>query len=271
MLQKNCILIILIFVSSQLLAQDIIVKNDKTEIKAKITEILDEVIKYKKFEMLDGPIYSIKKIEVFMLIYQNGTKEYIESKPITANATSPALDSVALEPGIYYFNDLTNEYIEIEGANITNSKQGGFGETLLRGAVSGLFNAKNRVTIGGSKANVRVNATPSFLFVIDVTEKGFNNNTNYLGKVGSPNDFFLVKLNSKKDSREIVTGKSNNVSSSQGIDDKQKITFQYQKQKKGIYKVTINDKLEKGEYCFMFASASLYEGVARKVFDFSVE
>lgn len=68
-----------------------------------------------------------------------------------------------------------------------------------------------------------------------------------------------------------MVGKSNNVSSSQGIDEKQKIAFQYQKLKKGVYLVTTTSKLTEGEYCFMFASASLYEGVARKVFDFSVE
>lgn len=251
-------------------AQDIIVKNDKTEIKSKVTEILEDVIKYKKFEMLDGPIYSINKTDVFMIMYQNGTKEYIESTVSSRNQVTQESDSLELEPGIYFFNTTTNEYIEIEGSNITNSKQGGLGEKFLRGAVSGLFSAKERVTISGSSAHVKVTTTPTFLFVIDVTAKGFNNNTNYLGRVSSPNDFFLVKLNDKKDSREIVVGKSNNVSSTQGIDEKQKIAFQYQKNKKGMYTVTPT-KLVKGEYCFMFASASLYEGVARKVFDFSVE
>lgn len=68
-------------------AQDVIVKNDKTEIKAKIEEVTETTIKYKKFEMLDGPIYNINKRDVFMVIYKNGTKEYIES---TANAPQPA-------------------------------------------------------------------------------------------------------------------------------------------------------------------------------------
>lgn len=68
-------------------AQDVIVKNDKTEIKAKIEEVTETTIKYKKFEMLDGPTYNINKRDVFMVIYKNGTKEYIES---TANAPQPA-------------------------------------------------------------------------------------------------------------------------------------------------------------------------------------
>ncbi len=259
-------------------SQDIIVKNDKSEIKSKILEITEELIKYKKFEMPDGPTYSINKADVFMLLYANGTKEYIENKvipkpaPQTIQDTATDADNDILEPGIYYFNPLTQHYLEIDGSNITSSKQGGLGQAILRTSVSGLFNAKERVTLGGSHAAIEIKLdTPIFLFVIDIAAKGFNNNSNYLGKVNSPNDFFLVKLKEKKDSREIVVGKSNNVSSTQGIDDKQKIAFRYQKIKKGFYKVVTEAKLEKGEYCFMFASASLYEGVVRKVFDFSVQ
>lgn len=70
-------------------AQDIIVKNDKTEIKAKIEELTETSIKYKKIEMLDGPSYNINKRDVFMIIYKNGTKEYIEPTAVQPVATSP--------------------------------------------------------------------------------------------------------------------------------------------------------------------------------------
>jgi hypothetical protein len=61
-------------------AQDLIIKKDQTEVKAKVIELTDELIKYKKQELLDGPIYSIKNSEVFMIVYKNGTKEYISQK-----------------------------------------------------------------------------------------------------------------------------------------------------------------------------------------------
>lgn len=77
---KNIITtLIVLFSFNSIKAQDIIVKNDKTEIKAKIEEITETTIKYKKFEMLDGPTYNINKRDIFMVIYKNGTKEYIES------------------------------------------------------------------------------------------------------------------------------------------------------------------------------------------------
>ena len=63
-------------------SQDVIIKNDKTEIKTKILEVRDDVIKYKKFDNQEGPTYSIKKSEVLMIMYQNGTKEIIEHKAV---------------------------------------------------------------------------------------------------------------------------------------------------------------------------------------------
>lgn len=62
-------------------SQDVIIKTDKKEIKAKILEIDENTVKYKKFEFLDGPSYNINKSEVFMIIYKNGTRETFEIKP----------------------------------------------------------------------------------------------------------------------------------------------------------------------------------------------
>lgn len=74
------LLAIFIFTSfSKTLAQDVIVKNDKSEIKANIVEITEDDIKYKKFENPDGDLQSVNKTEVFMIIYQNGYKEYFET------------------------------------------------------------------------------------------------------------------------------------------------------------------------------------------------
>lgn len=99
---KKIILLSLITISVIINAfsQDIIVKNDKTEIKAKIEELTETSIKYKKIEMLDGPSYNINKRDVFMIMYKNGTKEYIESsggqtanmqsQPQTENLQAPS-------------------------------------------------------------------------------------------------------------------------------------------------------------------------------------
>lgn len=93
-------LLLVLAISTSAYCQDIIVKNDKTEIKAKIEEITETTIKYKKFDMLDGPTYNINVRDVFMIIYKNGTKEYmtvtegssnntIANKPVSVSTTNP--------------------------------------------------------------------------------------------------------------------------------------------------------------------------------------
>lgn len=57
------------------LAQDKIttVKGDLLE--AKVLEVTPDEVRYKKWENLDGPTYSIEKSEVFMIEYENGSKD----------------------------------------------------------------------------------------------------------------------------------------------------------------------------------------------------
>lgn len=59
--------------------QDLIYKTDGNEIVAKVIEITNEVIKYRNFEQLDGPIRNIFKTDIFMIIYQDGTKEVFKN------------------------------------------------------------------------------------------------------------------------------------------------------------------------------------------------
>lgn len=55
--------------------QDIIFKTNGDEIKAKIVLVDLKIIQFKKFENLDGPLYNISKSDVFMIKYENGTKD----------------------------------------------------------------------------------------------------------------------------------------------------------------------------------------------------
>ena len=84
-MKKTALLLILIF--GQVQAQDVIIKNDKVKISAKVIEITDTHIKYRKWENLEGPLYNIKKLETSMIVYENGTEEYYTyKKPTTATA-----------------------------------------------------------------------------------------------------------------------------------------------------------------------------------------
>ena len=70
----------MLIVSSTVLGQDVILLKDGSEIKAKVTEIGVQEIKYKKFDNLEGPVYTLKKSDVFMITYENGQKEVIKAE-----------------------------------------------------------------------------------------------------------------------------------------------------------------------------------------------
>lgn len=72
---KKVFFIMMLLLATNVSAQDVIVKKDGSSILSKVIEVHEDVVKYKKHENLNGPIYSISKSEVLCINYQNGSKE----------------------------------------------------------------------------------------------------------------------------------------------------------------------------------------------------
>lgn len=66
--------------------QDVITLKNRDEIQAKITEISKHEIRYKKWENLEGAVYVMDKEFVFMIKYQNGTKDVFANQEKTEKA-----------------------------------------------------------------------------------------------------------------------------------------------------------------------------------------
>lgn len=60
-------------------AQDIIVKTNGDELQCKILEVSKSEVKYKRLTNLDGPAFTEKKANIFMIKYENGEKEVVAS------------------------------------------------------------------------------------------------------------------------------------------------------------------------------------------------
>ena len=72
-------------------AQDKIFRTDSTIIESKVQEVGDAEIRYKKFSNLNGPVYVIKKADVWKIVYENGEKEvYNQYHPVTEEPPQPA-------------------------------------------------------------------------------------------------------------------------------------------------------------------------------------
>lgn len=82
-MKKSTILSMLMLVGASLFAQDKIIGYDNSIINAKITEISDSLIIYKAWDNLDGPIYTTSKMNVAVILFQNGKVEVIKVKPKT--------------------------------------------------------------------------------------------------------------------------------------------------------------------------------------------
>ena len=78
----------LLLISVKLFSQDIIIKNDKTEIKGRVVEVLELDIKYRKKENPTGPLYTIPKSQIFMILYENGNKDVFETPSTQAPLTT---------------------------------------------------------------------------------------------------------------------------------------------------------------------------------------
>jgi hypothetical protein len=88
-----CAMMVL-FSGGILSGQDIIVKKNGEEIKAKVVEVLNYDIKYHRFDNLTGPLYTISRSEIASIKYENGTvdsfaniqsqvsKPYVAAQPV---------------------------------------------------------------------------------------------------------------------------------------------------------------------------------------------
>ncbi|GHT34666.1 hypothetical protein FACS189434_11220 [Bacteroidia bacterium] len=62
-------------------AQDVITLKSGDEIQALVQEIGTDEVKYKKFDNKTGPTYTLKKSDIFMIKYANGSKDVFANEP----------------------------------------------------------------------------------------------------------------------------------------------------------------------------------------------
>jgi hypothetical protein len=102
MIRLKIFLVLLLLNQINLIAQDEITFRSGDILKAKILEIGAEEIVYKKSDNLSGPSYNVKKDLVFMIKYENGTKDVFGTAiPAAGNKNNDILTSGT--PATIYF------------------------------------------------------------------------------------------------------------------------------------------------------------------------
>ncbi|MEM7370016.1 MAG: hypothetical protein AAF587_15525 [Bacteroidota bacterium] len=64
---------------------DLIILKDGEEIEAKVLEIEIKTVKYKRCSFVDGPTYTLKQSDIFMIKYSDGSKDvFADNNPLKA-------------------------------------------------------------------------------------------------------------------------------------------------------------------------------------------
>lgn len=100
---------LILFFALTVKSQDYITTTDGNRAQVQVNEVDDNMIKYHRWDNLDGPIYTLDKANILRIDYQNGTYEIFNnpppnnnaapgSNPPPDNATQPAPQSALEQP-----------------------------------------------------------------------------------------------------------------------------------------------------------------------------
>ena len=81
------------FFNLSVLGQDVILLRTGDEIQSIVTEVDVHVIRYRKYENPEGPLYTIEKSKVFLIKYANGTKDVFNEPTSGSVKTDPQISS----------------------------------------------------------------------------------------------------------------------------------------------------------------------------------
>lgn len=177
--------------------------------------------------------------------------------------------------GLYLIDTPANRLARIDPTVSNQAKTGGiFGYALTMGIAS----MSIKVAISGEAAKiVAPSATPAFYFFFDASNPQTANiasswSAGSAQTVSSPSEFTLIRLMEKKGRREARVGSLNIGGAKTGVMDHDRIPFDYEMVREGVYKVTPKESLEAGQYGFIYALSGGGTGGAMtaRIFDFSV-
>ncbi len=135
----------------------------------------------------------------------------------------------------------------------------------------GLGKVKTKANLPGRNAALQLKETkPVFYFYLDTSSGGLNTAS---GIPSSPNEFTLVRFNQRSDNREVTIAKTNSWGSKGGLSDEYVVPLSAESLGNGIFKITPNADLKKGEYGFYLlnsGNSNASAGMGSKYFDFGV-
>jgi hypothetical protein len=182
-------------------------------------------------------------------------------------------------PGIYLEQD--GKLVPLEPTVVAGIKDGG------AGIFTRLIPRTKAAQIRGTRANLRVTKEPAtfYFFFGQPSGDAFASSVTgsfvgTLASASSPNEFVLMQMyvQTKNGVREMDIGKQFMFTDRVGVDSENAVPLAAERLAPGRYKVTPDERLGKGEFCFFYAAgaANMAGGILMpatfpKLFDFGVD
>lgn len=206
--------------------------------------------------------------DAVILVMQNPTVP-IAAAGASSSSTASAGPLDGYESGIYLdHGDSKTGLTLLEPTAFSQGKAGGMWASAL---TYGIYKAKWKAVVRGAQSNIRTkNQQPTFYFRFEATGTALGSAS---GAATSPNEFVLVQMFKKKDSRELIVGEAGALGANAGTRPEDTVPFNVEKIGPGQYRVTPLEVLGPGEFCFFNAAGSvnLTAGATGRLFDFGVE
>src|SRR6266481_10105293 len=158
------------------------------------------------------------------------------------------------DSGIYMHTKGKNglQLTMLEPTVYSQGKSGGMFKSAM---TYGIAKIKWKAVVRSAHANSRT-SDPDAVFYFYFEEKGAGLSHASFGGTSTPNEFTLLRLEVKGDTRETVVMKANAFGNSSGTDEKFTTPYTFTKLKPGVYKVVPNAPLKPAEYCFLSAEGA---------------
>ncbi len=224
--------------------------------------------------------------------YQLDTSDIIALKndgvsgPVIAamlSGKAPAAQALSLDSvdpmiphpsGVYLVSGQKMARIDATASN--QAKTGGILGYALTG---GLASMSMKASIQNPAARVRTgNVSPVFYFFFDESNPGTAAQSSAwqagtAATVTAPSEFTLIRLMEKKGRREARVGSVNIGGAKTGVMDSDRLPFDYQMVRPGVFKVSAKAALTPGEYGFIYSltGGAGAGAMTARIFDFGVD
>lgn len=83
--------------------QDIITTRDGEDLETKILRVGTEEVEYKRMDNPDGPVFTLRKSDILLIRYANGTHDVFEETPGESNSFRPDMFAKGQSDAMLYY------------------------------------------------------------------------------------------------------------------------------------------------------------------------